>query len=95
MSAAEQKAVREEIKAIKERMAALKEKEARLVFKGAGSTLTVKIGEKGGLVIYGINSMRPVNLYASQAIRLGKLLNSSEFREFIEQNGESLAKKAE
>lgn len=86
-----QKAIREELKALQEKMADLK---AKIISKTFADKLTVKIGEKGNLVVYGLGRF-PVSLYCSQAIRLGKLLNSAEFQEFVTQNSESLAKKSE
>lgn len=86
-----QATIREEIKALEAKMKDLK---AKIISKTFADKLTVKIGEKGNLVVYGLGRF-PVSLYASQASRLAKLLNSVEFNEFVEQNQESLAKKAE
>lgn len=86
-----QQSIREEMKALKEKMADL---QAKIISKTFADKLTVKIGEKGNLVVYGLGRF-PVSLYASQAIRLGKLLNSPEFQEFVQQNQENLAKKTE
>lgn len=83
--------VREEIKALKQKMADL---QSKIVSKTFTDKLTVKIGDKGNLIVYGLGKF-PVSLYCSQAIRLGKLLNSMEFQEFVQANQESLAKKAE
>lgn len=86
-----QASIREEIKALESKMKDLK---AKIISKTFPDKLTVKIGEKGNLVVYGLGRF-PVSLYASQAARLGKLLNSTEFQEFVQQNAESLAKKTE
>lgn len=86
-----QAAIREEMKALKQKMDDLKSK---IISRTFPDKLTVKIGEKGNLVVYGLGRF-PVSLYASQAIRLAKLLNSAEFQEFVAQNAESLAKKTE
>jgi hypothetical protein len=87
----EQKSIREEMKMLKQKMADLASK---IISKTFDDKLTVKIGEKGNLVIYGLGRF-PVSLYASQAARLGKLLGSADFQEFVTQNAESLAKKTE
>lgn len=84
-------AIFEEMKALKQKMADL---QSKIISKTFADKLTVKIGDKGNLIIYGLGKF-PVSLYASQAIRLEKLLSSPEFKEFVIQNGDSLAKKAE
>jgi D-arabinose 5-phosphate isomerase GutQ len=86
-----QQTIREELKALKMKMEDLKSK---IISRTFADKLTVKIGEKGNLVVYGLGRF-PVSLYSSQASRLSKLLNSTEFQEFIQTNSESLAKKAE
>jgi D-arabinose 5-phosphate isomerase GutQ len=86
-----QQSIREEMKALKAKMDDLK---AKIISKTFADKLTVKIGEKGNLVVYGLGRF-PVSLYSSQAARLAKLLNSTEFQEFVQENGEALAKKAE
>lgn len=91
MNTAKQSSIREEIKALKQKMDDLK---AKIISKTFADKLTVKIGEKGNLVVYGLGKF-PVSLYSSQAIRLGKLLNSTEFQEFVKENTEVLAKKVE
>lgn len=87
----EQTSVRNEIKELKAKMAELTSK---IISKTFADKLTVKIGEKGNIVVYGLGRF-PVSLYASQAIRLEKLLSSSDFKEFVLANNENLAKKAE
>lgn len=75
---------------IKELEAQLKElKSAVPTMKMEG--LTVKVGEKGNLVIYGINSRFPVSLYVNQAQKIQKLLNSPELQAFVESNASSLS----
>jgi hypothetical protein len=91
MTTAKQSSIQAEIKALKQKMADL---QAKIISKTFADKLTVKIGEKGNLVVYGLGKF-PVSLYASQAARLGKLLNSPEFQEFVQENSESLAKKTE
>lgn len=91
MQTVKQISVREEIKALKQKMEDLK---AKIISKTFADKLTVKIGEKGNLVVYGLGKF-PVSLYSSQAVRLGRLLNSTDFQEFVQQNNEALAKKAE
>lgn len=53
--------------------------------------LTVKVGEKGNLVIYGLNARFPVSLYVNQAVKIQKLLNSPELKEFVENNSAALS----
>lgn len=84
-----QSAIREQIKEAQQKLKDLKD---QIVSKTFADKLTVKIGEKGNLVIYGLGKY-PVSLYSSQAIRLGKLLNSTDFQEFVKENAEMLAKK--
>ncbi len=83
--------IRNELKALKERMADLQKQIPTMTTE---DKVTVKVGEKGGLVIYGLGRF-PVHLYASQAIRLQKLMNSDKFQEFVMANQDKLAKKAE
>ena len=52
--------------------------------------LTMKIGEKGGLSVYGLGRF-PVTLYKEQWIRL--LAMTDEIRAFIEANGDKLKTK--
>ena len=52
--------------------------------------LTMKIGEKGGLSVYGLGRF-PVTLYKEQWIRL--LAMTDEIRAFIETNGDKLKTK--
>ena len=52
--------------------------------------LTMKIGEKGGLSVYGLGRF-PVTLYKEQWLRL--LQMSDEIRAFIDLNGDKLKSK--
>ena len=52
--------------------------------------LTMKIGEKGGLSVYGLGRF-PVTLYKEQWIKL--LAMTDEIRAFIEANGDRLKSK--
>jgi hypothetical protein len=64
----------------------LKAKLAELEKKGAGKrsgTLDFRVGEKGGVSVYGLGRF-PVTLYYEQWIRL--LDVSKELREFLEEN---------
>lgn len=80
---------REEIKMLNEK---IKELNSTIKSQTFADKLTVKIGDKGNLVVYGLQKM-PYSFYASQAIRLQKLLNSPEFQKFVVDNAASLAKK--
>lgn len=55
--------------------------------------LTVKIGEKGTINVYGLGRF-PVCLYATQAVKLNELMNSQGFKEFIAANADKLSFKA-
>jgi hypothetical protein len=64
----------------------LKAKLAELEKKGAGKrsgTLDFRVGEKGGVSVYGLGRF-PVTLYYEQWVRL--LDVSKELREFLEEN---------
>ena len=52
--------------------------------------LTMKIGEKGGLSVYGLGRF-PVTLYKEQWLRL--LAMTDEIRAFIDANGDKLKTK--
>jgi len=54
--------------------------------------ITMKVGEKGGLSLYGINSRFPVTLYRGQWERI--LNHAPTIRAFIEANAHLLAVKA-
>jgi len=91
VQAATKLTAREEIKALQEKIAALNSTIPSQTF---ADKLTAKVTDKGGVSVYGLGKF-PVTLYASQLIRLNKLLNSTEFQEFITKNEAKLAKKAE
>jgi hypothetical protein len=64
---------------LKSRLAELENREA----KGRSGNLEFKVGEKGGVSVYGLGRF-PVTLYYEQWIRL---LDSSErLKEFLEEN---------
>ncbi len=84
-------AIREEMKALNQK---LKDLKAQIISKTFADKLTVKIGDKGTLNVYGLGRF-PVCLYPSQAARIAKLLNSPEFQEFVTQNAEILKANAE
>ncbi len=74
------------VAALQAELAALKAKVA------AKETLRFKIGEKGGISVYGLNVRFPVTLYASQWERLISKL--PELQAFIKANEGSLTRKA-
>ena len=55
--------------------------------------LTVKIGEKGTINVYGLGRF-PVCLYATQAVKLNELMNSQGFKDFVASNADKLSFKA-
>jgi hypothetical protein len=52
--------------------------------------LTVKIGEKGTLNVYGLGRF-PVCLYVTQAAKLNELMNSESFKQFVAANMSKLS----
>lgn len=91
MSTAAQKVAQE----IKDIQAKLKELKANVLkFVQKDSKLSVQIGAKGTINIYGLGRY-PVCLYMSQAVKLQKLLNDPEFQKFIVDNQAQLATKKE
>jgi hypothetical protein len=82
---------REEIKELNKKIAELN---GQIVSQTFTDKLTVKVGDKGSLLIYGLQKW-PISLYASQAIRMEKLLTSPEFKKFVVDNESKLAKKEE
>jgi hypothetical protein len=70
-----------QLKALKAENEALRAKKLKPV--------TMKIGEKGGLSVYGINSRFPVSLYANQWQRLAPYL--PEILAFIEANKDKMS----
>jgi hypothetical protein len=69
-----------------ELMARIAELEKQTASKRSG-TLQFKVGEKGGVSVYGLGRF-PVTLYYEQWIRL--LDTAGELREFLEENKSSL-----
>lgn len=63
--------------------------EAEVAKKNAPRKLTLKIGEKGGVVVSGLNWKFPVTLYAQQWERL--IAFSGEITAFIEANKATLS----
>lgn len=59
--------------------------------KSAPKALTIKVSEKGGLCVYGLNSRFPVTLYANQWERL--LDHAPAIREAIKANSSKLSRK--
>jgi hypothetical protein len=88
--------ITEQIKAAQAQLKALQSQVKSNSFKMKdGKTLTVKIGEKGTLNIYGLGKF-PVCLYLSQALKLQELLSSPELELFVNENADKIAvRKAE
>ena len=80
--------LQEEIKQAKQQLADLKAKVTSIKV----DKLTVKIGDKGTLNVYGLGKF-PVCLYLSQAQRLDALFASADFKQFLIENKEKLAVK--
>jgi hypothetical protein len=76
----------EQIKALQAQLASLK---AEVPTARIGN-LTVKIGEKGTINIYGLGRF-PVCLYFNQVEKLTSLFQNQELSKFIEQNKSKLA----
>lgn len=90
MSVQEQiKALKEQRKMLDEQTAKLREGIAQVKFEG---NKRVEIGGKGTLNFYGLGRF-PTCLYPSQLVSLKKIINSSEFTDFISANADKLAKK--
>lgn len=81
----------EQIKATNEQLKALK---AQYTSKTFANKLTVRIGDKGTLNIYGLAKF-PICLYLSQLVRVKELLNNPEFEAFVQENQEKIAVKKE
>jgi len=78
-----EKEMKAQIEALIAENAKLKEKKVRKI--------SMKIGQKGGVSVYGINSRFPVTLYQNQWKTL--LDQADNIRAFIETNSDSLATK--
>jgi len=72
-----------QIKALMEENASLKAKKER--------ALSFKVGAKGGVSVYGLNSRFPVTLYRGQWDRLIGVI--PDLQKFIETNRDKLAEK--
>jgi hypothetical protein len=81
--------IQEQIKLAKAQLEAL---QSQVVSKTLSNKVTVKIGEKGTVNIYGLGRF-PVCLYLSQLQKLQGAINSPEFQEFINANSDKLARK--
>jgi hypothetical protein len=79
---AQLKALQEQIKALQAQVPQVK------TDKG----ITVKIGEKGTVNVYGLGKF-PVCLYTSQIAKLVELFNSDVFKTFLASNADKLATK--
>ena len=79
---------RQEIKELEKKIAEL---QAGIPTKKVGK-LTVKVGEKGNLVIYGLQRF-PLSLYLNQVPKLMELFSSTELKEFMIQNKDKFAVK--
>jgi hypothetical protein len=91
MSVSKMQQIAAEKKQLMEKLKALESQEIKKTFD---DKLTVKIGGKGTINTYGLGKA-PVCLYFSQMVRLAKLFANPEFQQFIKENQESLAQKAE
>lgn len=76
----------EQIKALQAQLASLKAEVPTTKING----LTVKVGEKGNILIYGLQRF-PVSLYPNQVEKLAALFQNQELSKFIEQNKSKLA----
>lgn len=76
----------EQIKALQAQLASLKAEVPTAKING----LTVKVGEKGNILIYGLQRF-PVSLYPNQVEKLAALFLNQELAKFIEQNKAKLA----
>lgn len=76
----------EQIKALQAQLASLKAEVPTTKING----LTVKVGEKGNILIYGLQRF-PVSLYPNQVEKLSALFQNQELSKFIEQNKSKLA----
>lgn len=79
---------KEQIKALEAQLASLKAEVPSSRING----LTVKVGEKGNILIYGLQRF-PVSLYPNQIEKLSALFNNQELSKFIEQNKSKLSTK--
>ena len=83
--------IQEQIKLAKAKLEAL---QSQVVSKTLPNKVTVKIGEKGTINIYGLGRF-PVCLYLSQLQKLQVTLNNPEFSQFLIDNMDKIAQKKE
>jgi hypothetical protein len=74
-----------------EMRARIAELEAKLAEANKPKALSIKIGEKGGIVVAGLNARFPVTLYADQWARLAAFMPT--VLEFAKKNAADLAVK--
>jgi hypothetical protein len=79
---------------IKEAKLQLESLQSQIPTKKIGK-LTVKIGDKGSINIYGINAKFPVCLYLNQLDKIRDLAANQEFRDFLTENMSKLSIKEE
>lgn len=86
--------IQQQIKEAKALLAGLQTQVVSLLLPKIGKGVRISIGEKGGLVIYGLQRA-PYCMYFSQAIKMQAILNSPEFAKFCADNMNKLATKEE
>ena len=70
--------IQQQIKEAKALLAGLQTQVVSLLLPNVSKGVKITIGEKGGLVIYGLQRM-PYCFYLSQATKMRDILNSKEF----------------
>jgi hypothetical protein len=78
-----------EMEALQKRVEALETENAELK-NGAVLRITAKVGEKGGICLYGLQARRPIHMYVNQAQRIKVWLNE-DLDSFIEANRDKLS----
>ena len=78
---------------IEQLKAQLAEANAKLAEKQKAPPVTMKVGAKGGISVYGLGRY-PVSLYRSQMEKVVELAKSGKIDEFIAANADKLANKA-
>lgn len=78
-----------DIESLKAQIAALKAQQTT-----KGSPLTVKVGDKGTINVYGLGRF-PVCLYLTQINRITELFNSDSFKQFVATNAQLIEANAE
>lgn len=79
----------EQIRQLREQ---LKEAQSQIASQKLSDNITVKLGEKGNLVFYGLQKV-PVSLYLNQMQKLKRVFNSEEFGNFVAENESKFATK--